>query len=431
YPLGASMGQVLGFVGRQSQGLEGLELTCDRWLRGTDGSVRTVRDARRRAIRERTDGPAAPAGRTEPVDGGHVVLTLDAVIQGFVDELLPRQVQKFEAQSGVAVVMDPRTAEVLAMACYPTFDPNDRGAVDRSLWRNRVVTDMVEPGSTFKPFVASGALLAGVVSPGERIYCHDGLYVSGRRLLHDSSPHGLMTFEEIIIRSSNIGMAIIGERLGNPAMHDIVRRFGFGAPTGIDLPGESAGSVLPLSRWNRYSTTSVPMGHELAVTPLQLITAFCAMVNDGVLLRPRVVRAYLRPDGTVDREFTGPDPVRRVLPKATARYLVNEVLVKVVEEGGGHRAALAGYRVFGKTGTAQVPYDDRRGYEPGAYLGSFIGAAPLENPRVVVLVMIKKPNPRLGYYGGVVSAPVVGDILGRTLAYLQVPPSTRDDTPLP
>ncbi|MCP4248654.1 MAG: penicillin-binding protein 2 [bacterium] len=427
YPLGPSLGQVLGFVGREGQGLEGLELGCDRWLRGTDGSVRTVRDARRRAIRERTGQQTAQAGRVEPVDGGHVVLTLDAVIQGFVEEFLPRQVHQFEAESGVAVVMDPRTADVLAMACYPTFDPNDRGAVVSSIWRNRVVTDMVEPGSTFKPFVASGALVAGVVSPGERIFCHDGLYVSGRRLLHDSSPHGVMTFEEIISRSSNIGMAIIGERLGNPAMHDIVRRYGFGTPTGIDMPGEAAGGVLPLSRWNTYSTTSVPMGHEIAVTPLQLITAFCAIANDGILLRPRAVRAYLRPDGTVDREFTGPEPVRRVLPEATARYLVNDVLVKVVEDGGGHRAALPGYRVFGKTGTAQVPYEDRRGYEPGAYLGSFVGAAPLEDPQVVALVMIRKPNPRLGYYGGQISAPAVRDILDRTLAYLQVPPRPQND----
>ena len=234
-----------------------------------------------------------------------------------------------------------------------------------------------------------------------------------------------MTFEEIVSRSSNIGMAIIGQRMGNPAIHEIVCRFGFGQPTGIDFPGEASGGVLPLSRWTSYSTTSVPMGQEIAVTPLQLITAFCAIINDGVLLRPRMIRAFLSPDGRVLEEFTGPDPARRVLPTEVAGYLSRQVLVKVVTDGTGRRAALAEYQVLGKTGTAQVPHEDRRGYEPDAYLGAVLGAAPAEDPRVAVLVMIKKPNPRLGYYCATVAAPAVREILAETLAYLQVPPTTK------
>jgi cell division protein FtsI (penicillin-binding protein 3) len=291
-----------------------------------------------------------------------------------------------------------------------------------------VVTDMVEPGSTFKPFVASGALAQGVVTAQETIFCHNGLYVIGRRRLHDVSPHGNMTFKEIIARSTNIGMAIVGGRMGNEGLYDIVDRFGFGDKTGIDLPGESPGALLPLSRWTTYSTSSVPMGHEIAVTPLQLITAFCAIINDGVLLRPRVVRALLTAEGEVLEEFTGPDPVRRVLPTHIARYMTGEVLVAVVNEGSGRRARLPDCQVLGKTGTAQVPREDRRGYEPETYLSSFVGAAPAENPRTAALVMVKKPDPRLGYYGSVVSAPAVREILAGTLAYRQVPP-TADATP--
>jgi cell division protein FtsI (penicillin-binding protein 3) len=355
------------------------------------------------------------------------VLTIDSVIQGFLEQQVADRVQQFEAQGGVGVVMDPRTGDVLAMACYPTPGPDDRAGLAPSLRRNRVVTDMVEPGSTFKPFVACGALLTGVVSREQTIFCHNGLYVIGRRLLHDSSPHGHMTFAEIVARSSNIGMAIIGERMGNQAIHDIVRRFGFGSKTGIDFPGESPGSVLPLSLWTGYSTCSVPMGQEIAVTPLQLIAAFSAILNDGVYLRPRMVRALLSPDGEVVQEFAGPQPVRRVLPIETARYMSREVLVSVVNDASGRRAALPNYQVLGKTGTAQVPYEGRRGYEPGAYLASFIGAAPADDPRVVVLIMIEKPNPGLGYYGSVVAAPGVREVLAATLAYLQVP-THRDDS---
>ena len=426
YPEGTTMGHVLGFGGTDGQGLEGIELARDDHLRGTDGQVWRVRDVRRRSMRVSDDDTRRG---TAPIDGGHVVLTLDSVIQGFVEEQLADRVGQFEAESGVGVVMDPRTGDVLAMACYPPFAPAEYARCDPQLWRNAVVTDMVEPGSTFKPFVASGALVGEAVSRTETIFCHNGLHVIGRRRLHDASPHGRMTFAEIVARSSNIGMAIIGQRMGNAAIHEIVRRFGFGEPTGIDFPGESPGSVLPLSKWTSYSTTSVPMGQEIAVTPLQLVTAFCAILNDGVLLRPRVVRALLSAEGEVVEEFVGPGPVRRVLPIETARYLSKEVLAAVVNDGSGRRAALPDYQVVGKTGTAQVPYEDRRGYEPEAYVASFMGAAPADDPRVAVLVMIRKPNPRLGYYGGVVSAPAVREILAETLAYLQVPPQAKSAGP--
>jgi cell division protein FtsI/penicillin-binding protein 2 len=239
-----------------------------------------------------------------------------------------------------------------------------------------------------------------------------------------------MTFEEIIWKSSNIGMAIIGMRMGNPQLHEIVTRFGFGSPTGVDFPGERVGGVNPLSMWNSYTTSSMPMGHEVAVSPLQLITAFSAFANDGLLLRPRICRALLGPDGEVEREFTGPVVVRRVMPAETARYFRDTVLAGVITDGGGHRAALEDFRVFGKTGTAQVPYGidkatgkrKRKGYEPNAYLGSFVGGAPLKDPQLVVLVMVYMPDAKRGYYGGLISAPAVQRILQESLAYMQISP---------
>ena len=425
YPLGSSMAQVVGFVGADGIGLEGLELAHDELLHGLDGQAWSLRDARRRAIRagETTQHQEKPAR-----DGGHLILTIDSVIQSSVERHLLTQIEKHAAESGIGIVMDTTTGDVLAMASYPTFDPNTYGAYPKDNWRNRAVADQFEPGSTFKPFIASGALMAGRVSRGETFDCHDGLYVIGGRRLHDSHPHGAMSFEDVVAKSSNIGMAIIGQRMGNDSLHETVRRFGFGQQTRIDVPGEVCGLVLPVSQWTSYSTSSVTMGQELAVTPIQLITALAAIANDGVLLRPRVVRAVLSAEGDVVEEFKGPVPVRRVLPTEVARYFAREVLARVVNDGGGKDAAVPGYQVFGKTGTAQVPRVGRRGYEPGAYLSSFMGAVPTEEPRVAALIMIKKPNPSTGYYGSIVSAPAVGRILADVLAYLEVPPTAADST---
>jgi len=306
---------------------------------------------------------------------------------------------------------------------YPTFDPNRFADVPADRRRNRAICDAVEPGSIFKPFVACGALLAGVVDPKEQIFCHDGLhYFEGRRI-RDTSPHGLLTIEGIVAKSSNIGMGILGHRMGNEAIFRIVRAFGFGEPTGVGFPGDADGMVHPLPRWTRYSTNSVPIGQEITVSPLQIATAFCAIVNGGVLLRPYLVEKLLDPTGAVVDSFEGPYSVRRVLPEPLSDYMREQVLPAVVETAGGSRAKLVDWRVGGKTGTAQVPFADRRGYEPGAYIGSFIGAAPVEDPEIVVLVMTHRPNPSKGYYGGVVSAPAVGKVLSQTLSYLQVPAS--------
>ncbi|MEE9212598.1 MAG: penicillin-binding protein 2, partial [Phycisphaeraceae bacterium] len=356
-------------------------------------------------------------------DGGHVVLTIDSVIQRFAQSHLSAAVEAFEAESGVALVLAPRTGSVLAIAQYPTFDPNRYQDAPAARRRNRAICDVTEPGSTFKPYVACAALLAGVVDPDEKIFCHNGQHYFGRRLMHDTHPNGMLDFEGILTHSSNIGMGILGERMGNEVIHKMVRAFGFGGRLGVKFPGEAPGVVRPIEQWTRYSTTSVPIGQEIAVTPLQLISAFCAIVNGGNLMRPRLVQALLDAKGTVVVSFDQPEVIRRVLPRDLANYMATEVLVGVVKNGGARWSAPAGWQMAGKTGTAQIPFKDRAGYEPGAYTGSFMGAAPAHDPRCAVLVMIHRPNPVIGYYGSKVAAPAAGKIMADTLAYLQVPPT--------
>ncbi len=422
WPMGQTAAHVLGFVGVDDVGLEGVEAMFDKHLRGVDGRRMVLCDARRRAI-----GPGS-IDNVAPVDGGHLVLTIDAIIQRMVESRLLEQVEQHGAESGVAVVMSPKTGDVLALACVPTFEPAQYADYDADARRDRVITDPVEPGSTFKPFVMAGALEGRYVQPDERIDTHNGVYSFGSRLMHDSHAHGVLTAREIIIYSSNIGMGIISTRMGNPALHEIITRFGFGSTTQIGLPGESPGIVLPVRQWTTYSTTSVSMGQELAVTPIQLATGLCAIVNGGVLLRPRIVRATMSADGELVDAYQGPEIIRRVLTEDLSHQLTREFLAEVVKHGGKELDA-SPYTMAGKTGTAQVPYKNRRGYEPDAFVSSFMGAAPVDDPEVVVVVMLRKPDPKYGHFGRVVSGPAVRDIVKATLEYLQVPPSEEVEAP--
>lgn len=415
YPLRDSLAQVVGLVGRDGHGQEGIELAFDTHLSGRDGRRATIRDARRRALWR------AEGGLELPHDGGHVVLTIDAEIQRITEAALADTLATFDAESGVAIVMEPATGEILALANLPSFDPNLGAPADANQRRNRAVTDPLEPGSTIKAFIASGALAGGYVSPTEKLDCRQGTYRVGRRTIRDTHPHGMMTLAGIIAKSSNIGMTLIGERMGKEALWETVRGFGFGERTGIRFPGEAPGMVVELRKWSTYTSQSVSFGYEINITPLQLVSAFSALVNDGVLMRPRLVRRLLAADGQVVESFEQPEVVRRVIPSKVARYVAEELLVGVVEEGSGTAARVEGYRVLGKSGTAKLTHADRKGYEAGAYLSNFLGAAPAADPRVAVLVMVRRPQADKGYYGGKVAAPAVARILEGTLAYLQVP----------
>lgn len=418
YPLGSSLAHVLGFVGRDGHGLEGIELAFDAHLSGRDGRSESIRDVRRRPLL-RTDSEASAI----PVDGGSVVLTIDAEVQRITEQAVAQSVSRFEAESGIGIVLSPRDGSVLAMALVPSFDPHEGGSTPPALRRNRALTDPIEPGSTFKPFLASGALASGVISKTDMIDCKMGTHLIGGRTIKDEHRHGLLNLKGIITYSSNVGMTFVSERMGPQRMRECIRAFGFGERTGIELPGEAPGVVYPLRMWTRASIPSIAMGYEVQVTPLQLAAAFAALVNDGIRVRPRVVKELLGPDGEVIESFDEPHYLGRATTPEVARYMTRELLSAVVEEGTGWRCKLEDYRVVGKTGTAKLVYQNgRKGYEPGKYLSLFMGAAPLENPEVLALVIIRRPASQQGYFGGVVAAPAVRDILRQVLPYLEVPP---------
>jgi len=415
YPMGTALCHVLGFAGRDNQGLEGLELLYDRWLAGEDGRQVCLMDARRRVVWQKPDA------RSTPHDGCNLVLTIDAAIQEVVERALAETVAEFEAESAVAIVTAPKTGDVLAMASWPVYDPNHPAAAEPDARRNRAVTDPVEPGSAFKPIPAVALLNEGLTYPEEMIFCHHGLLQLGRRLLRDAHNFGDLTMSQVVSRSSNIGMALLGQRMSPATLRDYLARFGLDERTGIDLPGENAGLLPALRQWSSYTPASISFGQELAVTPIQLITAFGAIVNQGRMMKPRIVRSILSPEG-ICLEQHEPEMVRQVVGSDAAEVMSSRILVETVTAGSGKRAALSKYQVLGKTGTAQVPWPDRRGYEPDAYLASFMAAAPASDPAVCVLVQVRKPNRQIGYYGSVVSAPAAGRILEWTLPYLRVPP---------
>lgn len=424
YPMGPLAAHVLGFVGADQHGLAALELQYNAKLQGTDGYKICTKDAAGRIL------SLVPNGYQPARDGCNITLTIDSFIQSIAEKCLQDAVDQYQGQSGVAIVMEPGTGQVLALACCPTFDPNRYRDAPESALTNRALVGPFEPGSIFKPLVMSAAVQEGYVRPGEIIYCHDGTYITGSRRLRDAHPYGNLTLEQVIGKSSNIGMAIIGERMGNPLMWHYLSQFGLGAKTGIDLPGEDVGILLPLKKWTRFSTDSIPMGQEVAVTPLQMLTAFNAIINGGTLVQPTVTRAITTPDpdGQLLLDHRQPKTVRKVLEPAVADYMTNVMLKGVINEGTGTKAKLARWQVVGKTGTAQIARRGGGGYEPDAYVSSFICGGPSKNPRVSVAVIMFRPNKRIAYYGSTVSAPAAGKILGAALDYLNVP---DDETPPP
>ncbi|MCC7147486.1 MAG: penicillin-binding protein 2 [Phycisphaeraceae bacterium] len=413
YPLGPLAGQVVGFVGRDGQGLEGIEKLYESFMQGRSGGLSYVRAANRMPLWIESQSYQLPQA------GKAVQLSLDAVVQAIAQEQLGAACRQYGAESGQLIVMVPSTGEILAMANYPEFDPNDLSVSTAVRRRNRCVTDVFEPGSTFKPFIWAFAVEWGLARPEELIDCHEGFYVSpeGRRL-RDAHGYGLLTFEQVLTKSSNIGMAVVGQRLGEKRLFAAVSAMGFGKPTNSRLPGESPGLVRPLAKWNHYSETSVPMGQEIGVTPLQLVRGLSILINDGLMVTPTILA----------REKEAAEPAQdelqireQVVSRSTSRIL-RQALRKVVTEGTGQNANSKMYEVFGKTGTAQVADLKRGGYLPNAYVGSFIGGAPADKPQIVVGCFIHRPNAAKGYYGGTVAAPAVKRVIEEILSYMGVPP---------
>lgn len=411
YPSGTLASQVLGFVGVDNVGLEGLELSYDRVLGGRPGKMVVEQDPEGRAI------PQGEARVREPVPGESVVLTIDRDLQWHAQRALERAVRQNGAQGGTVVVLDPATGDVLTMVTYPWFDANEYTKAPPEVLLNRAVTDVYEPGSVNKVITAAAALEEGAIGPEETIDV-PGAYRVGDKVFRDVHPHGLraMTLSDIIAESSNVGTIRVAERLGRDRLAMWLNRFGFGRETGIDFPGEAEGILLDRDDWWVTSMGTIPMGQGIAVTPLQMASVYATVANDGVRIRPRLVRGTI---GAGERfEPAAPGGRRRVIGEETARA-VRAMLVRVVEEGTGGLARVEGYEVGGKTGTARKPLEDALGYSD-EYVASFIGFAPADEPRIVVAAMIDEPDT---VYGGVAAAPLFREVARFALTDLQVPPT--------
>jgi len=420
YPMGPLAGSLVGFVSMDGTGVSGIEHQCNHWLSGENGSKTIVRDSKRKAFWLAEDG-YRPAR-----DGYHVSLTIDAEMQAFVERELADGVNRFDAESGIAIVMHPQTGMILAMANHPGFDPNFYRDYPAERYRNRALTDPYEPGSTFKPFVAAAALEENETRMGEMFDCEGGEWTEGRRTLRDHHPYEFLTFEEILIKSSNIGMGKLGLRLGHRRLNEYIRRFGFGRATDVGLIGESDGLLRPLVRWNDFTTTSLPMGQEIAVTPLQLVRAFAVFCNGGKLVTPYVIRGIVDANGRVLRDMAPAPSDDPILSQDTLAKM-RHILVEVVNRSSRADQAPATHQVFGKTGTAQIARSDGRGYEDRAYVSSFVAGVPAADPQLVVYVAVRRPDASIGYYGGQVAAPVVYNIVKRAVNYLGIPPD-KDGT---
>jgi cell division protein FtsI (penicillin-binding protein 3) len=415
YPQRSVAAQVLGYAGVDNHGLSGLELALDKPLAGRSGRETLVRDPFGHVL-------DSIASRTAH-DGRDVHLTLDHNIQAQAELVLRQTIQKWHANGANAIVLDPHTGAVLAMAVAPTYDANEFPAVPKDLQRNHAITDTYEPGSTFKLVTVASALSTGIVTPGTAFTLPYEIQVADRRI-HDAEPRGTetMTVAQILSKSSNVGAITLARLLGKERLLSWISRFGFGHPTGIDYPGESQGIVLPGDKWSGSTIGNVPIGQGIAVTPMQMASAYASIANGGVWTRPHVIRR-------VGRERTRTAIRRRIVSPWIAHELTS-MLQNVVLDGTGTLAQIPGYHVAGKTGTA-AKVDPRGGYSSSRYVASFVGFVPASRPRVVVLVTVDEP--RGAIWGGVVAAPAFQQIASFDLQYLEAPPdaaaSGRVSTP--
>lgn len=411
YPEGTLACHVLGFTGIDNQGLDGAELVFDNFLRGIPGKSTTPMDAIGRKI------DTGEEEYFEPLPGYNVVLTIDETIQHFAEKALNQaMVHSKPSKGAVAIVMDPKTGEILALANRPNFDPNNpfEGSEEEwyRRWRNKAISDSYEPGSVFKTITASAALEEKVVSLHEQFYCPGYTTVAGHRI-NCWATHGSEDFVKGVQNSCNVVFVTVGQRLGVEKLYKYIRDFGFGKTTGILLPGEAPGLVLPEERVGPVELATNSFGQGIAVTPLQMITAVAAIANGGKLMQPQIVKAIVDSKGKVVKEFK-PKIVRRVISEETSATM-REILKSVVAEGTGKAGYIEGFDVAGKTGTTEK-------YMPGKYVASFVGFAPADDPKVIVLVVIDEPNNPETHFGSQLAAPVVKSILDDTLKYLEVQP---------
>ncbi|SDE87079.1 stage V sporulation protein D [Sporomusa acidovorans] len=411
YPHDNLAAHVLGFNGIDSQGLDGVEMTFDSYLKGRSGSIVIEYDARGQEI------PHASHRFVPPVEGNNIYLTIDLVIQQIVERELDKVMKETQAKAATIVAIDPRDGGILALANRPDYNPNKFSEFSPKLWRNIAISNTYEPGSTFKIITTSAAMSEHVVKPDERFFDPGEIEVQGRNIhCWKHGGHGSQTFTEVVQNSCNVGFVTVGLRLGRDPFYRYIDAFGFGKQTNVDLPGEAKGITIEQSKATPINIATMAIGQSIAVTPVQLVTAAAAVANDGKLLRPQIVKEVREKSGQVIREFQ-PDVVRQVMDTAVTKQ-VNDILESVVSQGSGKNAYIEGFKIAGKTGTAQKV--GAGGYSPGKYVASFVGFAPADNPQVAMLVVIDEP---VGlYYGGQIAAPVFGAIMKDVLQYLKVNP---------
>ena len=414
YPNKTLAAQVLGFTNIDDHGVEGLEFYFNDYLQGSASQYTILKDALGRGFdAEKTAGLN--------FKGNNLVLTIDSVIQYITEKALEEAVKEFSATSGIAIVMAPKTGAILAMAHYPFFNPNAIKNFSQNIWRNRIITDPFEPGSTMKIFAAASAIETGSCSPNSIFYCENGAYKVGKHVIHDTHEHGWLSLQQIIKYSSNIGAVKFSAITGPKSLYKTLRDFGFGAKTEIDCPGETAGILAPYKQWTKIDAGTISFGQGISVSALQLISATSAIANRGVLMKPYMVQAITDQNGQLIKSF-GPRKVKRVISEKTARTLAMIMKTVITEGGTGVNAALEGYSVCGKTGTAQK-IDEQGKYAPGKYISSFIGFLPEKMPKAVILVVIDEPEKQ--HYGSIVAAPVFKKIAQKTLNYMNIRPKSN------
>jgi cell division protein FtsI (penicillin-binding protein 3) len=418
YPAGSLASQVLGFVGTDGVGLTGLELGYQDVLAGMPGERTNELGLSGQAIVSGVDEERAP------IAGANVVTTIDRDLQFQAQAALEQAVEEQGARGGTVIVMDPRTAEVLAMASHPWFDPNAFGDAPSATYRNRAVTDAYEPGSTNKVITAAAAIQERAIPLGMRLTVPWTMPV-GDYIIHDSQPHEpmQMTLGDIVAESSNIGAVMVADRLGASTLATYLARFGLGRATGVGFPGESNGIMLPLDQWNDTILATTAYGQGIAATPLQMVSVYSTIANGGRWVQPKLVRGTIGPDGSLEPNEAAPP--RRVVSAGTAR-MVTRMLAYAVQDGTGTNAQIPGYQVAGKTGTARIPTGDGSGYLEGQYIASFIGFLPAGDPKVVVAAILDRPA---AVYGGVAAAPLFKRVALAAITRLDIAPA--DLVPMP
>ncbi|MBU8911660.1 MAG: penicillin-binding protein 2 [Desulfobacterales bacterium] len=414
YPHRNLAAQVIGFTGTDNSGLEGLEFKYNSVLEGSSLKIRVKRDGNGGVL-------DLDKKRRAELKGNSIVLTIDKKIQFLSEQTIEKTVKAHRAKSGIALVMRPQTGELLAIAHFPQFNPNNFKKYDNEAFRNRAITDAFEPGSAMKVFTAAAALETGF-TPKSIFFCENGTYKIGTFTIHDTHPYDWLSINRIIKFSSNIGVSKIAETLGNKVLYNYLTDFGFGDRTRVGCPGETSGNLIPYQKWSRIDTSAISFGQGISVSAMQLISGISAIANNGNLMKPMLIKKIISNKGK-DLKIYHPKTIRQVISSKSAQQVKKMMSLAVEEEGTGTKAAMDGYTVCGKTGTAQKALKNKRGYSKNNYISVFAGFAPKDNPELAILVVVDEP--RKQYYGGDVAAPAFKTIMAESFNYLNIPPENK------